>query len=87
MLIEIIGAMCPKCQMTLRMMEGTVKRLGIDAEVKFIKDMNEMNTRGVKRTPAVFIDGKKVSEGGVPNRMLAEGWIKKAQRDGAASDE
>ena len=84
MLIEIIGAMCPKCQMTLRMMEGTVKRLGIDAEVKFIKNMKEMNARGIKRTPAVFIDGKKVSEGGVPNRMLAEGWIKKAQRDGSS---
>jgi hypothetical protein len=84
-LIEIIGMMCPKCQMTVRMLEGTVKRLKIDAEVKFIKDMKVMNERGVKRTPAVFINGEKVSEGGVPNRMLAEGWIRKAQRSGDAS--
>ena len=85
LLIEVIGAMCPTCQMTVRVLEGTVKRLGIDADVRFIKDLNEMNARGVKRTPAVFINGEKVSEGGVPNKMLAEGWLKKAQRDGDAS--
>jgi hypothetical protein len=81
MLIEVLGAECPKCQMTLRILEGTAKRLGIEAEVKFIKDFKEMNSRGVKRTPAVFINGNKVSEGGVPNKMLAEGWLRKALRD------
>ena len=78
MLIEILGLDCPKCQMTVRMLEGTAKRLGIDAEVRYIKNMNEIVKRGVKRTPAVFIDGKKISEGGVPNRMLAEGWLRQA---------
>ncbi len=78
MLIEILGGNCPKCQMTQKVLEGTVKRLGIDAEVKMIKNMNELNARGVTRTPAVFINGEKISEGGVPNRMLAEGWINRA---------
>ena len=78
MLIEVFGLECPKCQTTLRVLKATAKRLGIDAEVKFIKNFKEMDARGVKRTPAVFINGERISEGGVPGKSLAEGWIRGA---------
>ena len=79
MLIEVFGLECPKCKTTLRVLQATAKRLGIDAEVKFIKNLKQFDERGVNRTPAVFINGQKISEGGVPGKSLAEGWIRAAQ--------
>ena len=70
---------CPKCKTTLRVLQATVKRLGIEAEVKYIKNIKQFDERGIKRTPAVFINGVKISEGGVPGKSLAEGWIRAAQ--------
>ena len=80
MLIEVIGMACPRCESTVRVLEGTAKRLKIDYEIKYIKDLKELDARGIKRTPAVFINGEKISEGGVPNKMLAEGWLRAAMR-------
>jgi len=80
MLIEVFGLACPKCETTVRVLEATAKRLGIDAEVRFVTNLKEMTARGVVRTPAVFIDGKKISDGGVPNKSLAEGWLRAAMR-------
>ncbi len=78
MLIEIFGLDCPKCQTTLRVLTATAKRLGIDAEIKYIKNFKQFDERGVKRTPAVFINGERISEGGVPGKSLAEGWLRSA---------
>jgi len=80
LLIEIFGLACPKCEATVRVLEATAKRLGIEAEVRLVTNLKEMTARGVVRTPAVFIDGVKISDGGVPNKSLAEGWLRAAMR-------
>jgi small redox-active disulfide protein 2 len=67
--IEIHGPGCPKCQAVKKNVERALKELGLEkkAQVLEVKDPKEMAARGVLLTPALFIDGKKISEGTVPS--------------------
>jgi small redox-active disulfide protein 2 len=69
MKIEIFGTGCPKCQAVERNVHRALKELGLEdrAQVLDVRDPKEMAARGVIFTPALFIDGKKVSEGKVPS--------------------
>jgi small redox-active disulfide protein 2 len=52
-----------------------VKEEVIEAEVIKITDMDEIISRGVMMTPAVFVDGKLVSSGKVPSREDIRKWL------------
>lgn len=69
MKIEIHGPGCPKCQAVKKNVEKALKELGLEKKVQVleVKDPKEMATKGVLLTPALLIDGKKVSEGTVPS--------------------
>ncbi|MFQ5905087.1 MAG: thioredoxin family protein [bacterium] len=56
-------------------MREALKSLGIDAEVVSVKDLDETTSRGVLRTPAVFVDGKKMSEGKIPEPDEIRTWL------------
>jgi len=67
MKIEIFGTGCPKCQGLDRSVRKIADELKLDAEIVKITDISEMVKRGVLTVPALFVDGKKKSEGRVPN--------------------
>ncbi len=69
MKIEIHGLGCLKCQAVKRNVERALKELGLEKKVQIleVKDPREMAAKGVFLTPALLIDGKKVSEGTVPS--------------------
>jgi len=75
--IEILGAGCPKCQKTAELFKRAAEELGVDAEIVHVTDVNAIIDRGVMFTPAVFINGKKVVEGKVPNMPQAQEILKK----------
>lgn len=79
MMIEVFGPGCARCKQTLRIMEMALdaagKRLGEDAMVQKVEDINSLVLRGVFRTPAVFVDGRKVCEGRIPTVEEARGWL------------
>jgi predicted thioredoxin/glutaredoxin len=56
-----------------------VKELGLEqvVEVAEVKDIIAISTKGVLLTPAVIIDGAKVSEGRIPNSEEIKRWIKR----------
>ncbi len=77
--IEVFGAGCPKCKKTEELFMKALTEMKIAADLRHVKDMNEMINRGVMFTPAVFINDKKVLEGRVPTEAEVEKLIKEAQ--------
>lgn len=75
--IEVLGAGCPKCKQTVKIMEMAVAELGIDAKVEKVDDINEIISRGVVTTPAVAIDGKVVLSGKIPTLDEAKALLSK----------
>ena len=76
MKIEIFGPGCAKCNSLEKNIKEAVAQLNSQAEVVKVSDINEMVKRGVMFTPALFIDGKKMSEGKVPSMEDIKSWIK-----------
>jgi small redox-active disulfide protein 2 len=79
MIIEVCGKGCPRCHATKDNVGKALRELnlkeGEDAAVTEIKDPKMMATRGVMMTPAVIIDGVKVSEGKIPDIKEIKKWI------------
>jgi len=67
--IETFGSGCTKCKRLEKNVRKAVSRLGIEAEVIKVSDINEIAERGVMLTPAMFIDG----EARAPNEEETEG--------------
>ena len=76
MKIEIFGPGCAKCNSLEKNVKEAVAQLNSQAEVVKVSDINEMVKRGVMFTPALFIEGKKMSEGKVPSMEDIKSWIK-----------
>jgi small redox-active disulfide protein 2 len=74
--IEVFGAGCPKCKKTQELFMRALSEMQIVADVQHVSDTNEMISRGVLFTPAVFINGKKVIEGKVPTMPEVEDILK-----------
>jgi len=75
-----MGGGCANCKRLLQMVNHTVEKLGIDAEVSYVTDFAEIAKSGVMRTPALFIDGKLLSSGPVPPLSEIEEMIAKANK-------
>ena len=78
MKIEICGPGCARCHATMENVQKAVKELGLEQTVEMaeVKDIMAISTKGVLLTPAVIIDGVKVSEGRIPNSEEIKRWIK-----------
>ena len=77
MKIEIFGPGCAKCRKTSEEIERVVARLGVDASIEHVTDINSIVDRGVMLTPAVFVDGEKKIEGKVPKAAAIEKWLRR----------
>ena len=79
MIIEVCGPGCPRCQATeknvLQALKELGKELGEEAMVVEVKDIKQISARGVIMTPAVLIDGVKVSEGRIPSPQEVRKWV------------
>lgn len=67
MKIEILGAGCPKCKATEKIVRKAVEELGTKADIVKVEDLEEIINRGVMMTPAVAIDGEVKIVGKVPS--------------------
>ena len=63
MIIQILGAGCAKCMTMGKYAREAISKLGIEAEIVEIHDLNTIMNMGVMMTPAMAIDGKVVSSG------------------------
>jgi small redox-active disulfide protein 2 len=67
MKIEVLGAGCPKCLKLESMVKDALAKLGLDAEVSHVYDIDEIIERGVMVTPALVLDGEVKLSGKLPS--------------------
>ena len=66
MKIQILGSGCPKCRKLESMVKTTVDKLGLDAEVTHVHDLDEILSYNVMMTPAMVVDGLVKLSGRLP---------------------
>lgn len=67
MRIEVFGSGCAKCKRLEKNVNKAVSKVGIDAQVVKVQDIQEITDRGVMITPALFIDKVPKAMGRVPS--------------------
>lgn len=58
MIIKILGSGCTNCTKLEENARIAASELGLDAKIEKVKDMKEILSFGVMRTPALVVDGK-----------------------------
>ena len=75
--IKVLGSGCANCKATLKVIEDTARKLGIEVELEKVEDIGDIMSYGVMSTPGVIIDGTIVHTGGVPDKKTVESWLAK----------
>ena len=80
--IKVVGSGCKNCKNLLKATEEAVKESGVDAQVLYVTDMQEIIETGIMRTPGLIINGKVKSMGRVPNTKEIKQMIADEQQQG-----
>jgi small redox-active disulfide protein 2 len=65
MKIKILGPGCPKCKMLAANVQEAVSKMGIDAEISKVENIDEIMKYGVMVTPGLVVDEVVKSAGKV----------------------
>ena len=65
MKIQILGAGCPKCKALERNARDAVTKIGVEADIEKITDIDKIMEMGVMITPGLAIDGEVKKTGKV----------------------
>jgi small redox-active disulfide protein 2 len=75
--IKILGPGCPSCERLESEIVQVLQELGLPADVQHIRDAKDIARYGVIATPALVINGKLMSTGGMPVRSQLKDWLLK----------
>lgn len=64
--IKILGTGCPKCKQTEAVIQEALAKLGIEADVQKVEDIQEIMQYNIMATPGVVIDEVVMLNGHVP---------------------
>ncbi len=64
--IKVLGGGCKSCDKLLANVKEAVSELGIEADIKYITDMEEIMKAGIISTPGLIVDGIVKTTGRVP---------------------
>jgi len=67
MRIQVAGPGCPNCQTTEKNVFNACAELDLPGDISHVYNVAEFMSLGVKRTPAVLVDGEIVIAGRVPS--------------------
>lgn len=76
--IKVLGAGCKSCHEQFEHAKAAVRAMGLNMEVEYITDMEQVMGYGVMRMPAIVIDGKAVSMGKVLKADEVEKLLRKS---------
>ena len=65
MTVQILGGGCPKCHELEKNAREAISRLGLDATIAKVTDMDRIVEMGVMVTPALAVDGDVKRAGAV----------------------
>lgn len=74
--IEVLGKGTPKSKEAGELFAKAAKELKVDADVVHVDKMSEIINRNVTVTPAVYVNGKKVAQGDLPEHAQAVSILK-----------
>ena len=60
MKISVIGSGCPTCEALYKKVKKLKEEGKIEAEIEYLKDINELISRGIMGSPALLINDKPV---------------------------
>jgi len=66
MKFDVVGSGCRKCAELEKRVREAVSRLGLEADVEHIYDVNRIMEMGIVSTPALMMDGKVILSGMLP---------------------
>lgn len=72
MKIEILGTGCPKCMKLEAMVKKTINKMGIDAKITHIYDIDKILSYNVMMTPALVVNGVVKISGKLPSETDLE---------------
>jgi len=72
MKIKVLGTGCPKCMKLEAMVKTAVNKLGLDAEITHITDIDKILSYDVMMTPALVVDGFVKLSGKLPSETALE---------------
>lgn len=61
--IAVLGTGCPSCKKLFELTAQAVQELGLETEVRYITDIQEIAAMGVMHTPAITVNGTPVMTG------------------------
>ena len=73
--VEVFGIGCPKCQATEKNAAEALRQLGLEGEVKMVKDQVEIIKKGIISTPALAINGEVKAMGRIPPVREIVAWL------------
>ncbi len=73
--LEVFGIGCPKCQATEKNASEALHQLGLEGEVKLVKDQVEVIKKGIVSTPALAINGTVKAMGRIPEVKEIVSWL------------
>jgi small redox-active disulfide protein 2 len=73
--IRILGAGCPRCDEVEKRTLNALTQMNVAADVRKIKDINEIAKYGLIGTPGLVINGKVKSSGRIPTIEEIKAWI------------
>lgn len=76
MRVEVLGTGCARCQQLTQNVRTALERMGSDAEVHKVEDIQKIMTYGVMSTPALVVDGQVKFSGRVPAPRELEEFLR-----------
>lgn len=73
--LEVFGIGCPKCQATEKNAAEALRQLGLEGEVKLVKDQLQIIKKGIISTPALAINGDVKAMGRIPQVKEIVNWL------------
>jgi small redox-active disulfide protein 2 len=74
--IKVLGSGCPKCRQTTSVIRETLTKLGIEANLEKVEDIQDIMKYKVMTTPAIVIDEVVMLKGHVPSMREMELLLK-----------
>lgn len=63
--IKVFGPGCIRCETLYENVKKAAQELGMEVFIEKVQDIKQMSLFGIFKTPALWIDGKIVSQGEV----------------------
>jgi small redox-active disulfide protein 2 len=73
--IKVLGTGCAKCGKVYENVKKAIAKLGIDAGLEKIEDIDTIISFGVMMTPAVVINGEIKASGRIPSTEEIKKWL------------